>query len=306
MLKGFCTQDGFVPNDLRVDTAAPASRPSVAVSNCTIVGRRGGGFAQGHHRIGGRDGLAPLIVTGCARRIAATLSNTTIPYVEGLLLGASAFKIAAAVYIFHDDPTDNATLAVLHAWAARERRVRLILSDMGARGERIQRLTLCRNVLLAEASDRLRAFASTAAEHAKRPATVRGAARGFAPSRPHHGPATLPLLGSSVLHGTPPASLPPSGVAAVEGFVASLDLDCRHGRPDQLLSAVRRMREDAAARTLTMGAATMGAATAPGDGASNGPTADGVGFDVLTANNLGAYRDMWALRAAPLGMDYDW
>ena len=28
-------------------------------------------------------------------------------------------------------------------------------------------------------------------------------------------------------------------------------------------------------------------------------------FGVITSNNAGAYRDMWALRSARLGMDYD-
>ena len=29
------------------------------------------------------------------------------------------------------------------------------------------------------------------------------------------------------------------------------------------------------------------------------------GFGAVSANNLGPYRDMWALRSARLGMDYD-
>ena len=64
-------------------------------------------------------------------------------------------RLSATTIIYHDDPLDNETLSVLRAWALREGRVRLILSDMGSRGERIQRLTLCRNVLLAEAATRI-------------------------------------------------------------------------------------------------------------------------------------------------------
>merc|ERR1712166_539131 len=88
-----------------------------------------------------------------------------------------------------------------------------IRSDMGGRGERIQRLVLCRNVLRAEAALQL----------------TRG------------------------------------------GHVVILDLDCRHGKPGSLLHTF----------------ATMG------------------DFDVATANNVGAYRDMWALRSKHMGMDYD-
>ena len=124
----------------------------------------------------------------------AKLANVTIPYIDALIELAPLHRLTASVLIFHDDPTDNTTLAVpphhyllastnpslpfpdhilttppsfdcrstthawpgtcqirqvLHSWAARERRVRLLLSDMADRGERIQRLTLCRNVLLA-------------------------------------------------------------------------------------------------------------------------------------------------------------
>lgn len=219
---GYCTQDGFI--------RGAVSTPSTAVSNCTI--RRGGGFGK----LGSEGSLIPLIVTGCARRIATTLGNATIPYLDALMAEAAVFKLAAAVYIFHDDPTDNTTLAVLNEWARRERRVRLILSDMGDRGERIQRLTLCRNMLLAEAAAKFRAQQA--------------------------------------------AQLP-------EGYVAQLDLDCRHGRPERLLSAVARME-------------STRRAAAPAT--ERGPSG---GFDVLTANNVGAYRDMWALRASALGMDFD-
>lgn len=121
--------------------------------------------------------------------------------------------------------------------AARERRVRLVLSDMGNRGERIQRLALCRNVLLAEAATRMASTATLA------PSTTSNA---------------------NAIGG---------------GYVVSLDLDCRHGEPAALLRAVDGMRT----------------AAAPAAGA----------FDVITANNNGAYRDMWALRSSALHMNYD-
>ena len=61
MQHGYCTHDGFTQ-----DAAS-----SAIISNCTIIGRRSGGFA---HATGFRQaGLTPLIVTGCARRIAPTL-----------------------------------------------------------------------------------------------------------------------------------------------------------------------------------------------------------------------------------------
>jgi hypothetical protein len=221
---GVCTKEGFAE---RLASVAPARRGHF-ISNCTLVGSRapGGGSA-----LANRAGMPPLVVGGCARGIAKALTNHSIPYLDGLLLAARAHRLFATVVIFHDDPNDNATLGVLRSWAQRQRRVQLVLSDSGSRGERIQRLTLCRNVLLAEATSRLRLVSG--------------------------------------------------------GYFAQLDLDCRHGEPWALLRAVERMRE-AAALVSEIG------------GADRSPK-----YGVITANNLGAYRDMWALRSPTLLMDYD-
>ena len=213
---GVCNHDGFF-----TENTAPKAAP---VSNCTFVSHRDVAAREGGVRMEG----APLVLTGCARRIAERLSDVTIPYADALMKAASARGLSPSILIFQDDPTDNATLAVLEAWAARQPRVRLILADMGERGERIQRLALCRNVLLAEASAYL----------------------------------------------APAPEAPPSPVSR-SGFVASIDLDCRHGLPENLLRAIDEM--DTTYK----------------------------GFDVVTANNWGAYRDMWALRSKRMGMDYD-
>ena len=227
---GACTHDGF---------SSPAeAATSPLISNCTFVGHR-----LTPHRVSTKTGeqkKAPLVITGCARRIAAALANSTIPYIDRLLTEATLLKYAPSVLIFHDDPSDNTTLGVLMDWASREKRVRLILSDMADRGERIQRLALCRNVLLAEASARM----------------------------PEEHPTSYPI-----------------------GYVASLDLDCKHGEPSALLQALGTMR------TADTTAASPSSAFAAEAAAQR--------FDVLTANNHGAYRDMWALRASALLMDYD-
>jgi hypothetical protein len=218
------------------------------VSNCSIVGAPRSGLLHPTGRVG-------LAVVGCARGIEAALTAHQIPYLDTLLHEAND----SIVLIFHDSPRDNGTRAVLHAWAVREPRVRLILSDMGERGERIQRLTLCRNVLLAEAVARLR----------------------------------------------------PS-----DGYLAQLDLDCRHGSPDALLDAVRSHREGTgrarrhvdgswirsrAAGTTFLDPARSSVSPHVRAASWNATSA----FDVITTNNLDAYRDMWALRSATLGMDYD-
>lgn len=216
-IEGVCTHDGFF------SSAQVSQGPHI--SNCTHIGPIPKSVVHASNAK-----KVPLIVTGCARRIAGRLANGTIDFIDNLIDAAGAHQLAPSVLIFHDDPTDNATLGVLQQWAMRERRVRLVLSDMGDRGERIQRLALCRNVLRAEATARLKGGA---------------------------------------------------------GYVVSIDLDCRHGYPDALLRAVDSMR---AAET----------AEASG-GARNSPSS----WDVLTANNVGGYRDMWALRASKMTMDYD-
>lgn len=216
--RGVCTHNGFF---LGLTTVTRA------ISNCTILGPR-------RVHLGAQGGV-PLVVTGCARRIATKLQAVTIPYLDVLLTGAQHRGLAATVLIFHDDPSDNETLAVLHGWAARERRVRLVLSDMGDRGERIQRLTLCRNTLLAESA-----------------LWLRKAAEG----------------------------------ALARGFIAMLDLDCDHGKPDGMLQAIDR-------GDLAVG------------GFETGEKGKSGRFDVLAANNFGAYRDMWALRSSKLHMNYD-
>lgn len=216
---GYCTQDGFFTGTATV----------AAVSNCTLIGKA-------RERANSRSrGDPPLVVTGCARGIAAALANHTIPYLDALLAAAPVHRLAASVLVFHDDPTDNATLAALREWASREVRVQVILSDMGNRGERIQRLTLCRNVLLGEAAHRLQ--------------------------------------------------------SVDDGFVAQLDLDCRHGQPEALLFAVGKLRHKAMQGGLSGMSVEGGLSGAP--------------FGVITANNVGAYRDMWALRSSALGMNYD-
>lgn len=261
--KGICTQEGFIaPSDFKNGiTDSP-------ISNCTFVGYRGGCA-----RATIKAGLEPLVVIGCARRIATALTNHTIPYLDELLSTTSVHRLAPSVLIFHDDPTDNTTLAVLRAWAQRERRVRLIVSDMGARGERIQRLTLCRNVLLAEAA------------------------------------ACMPKPVSAA-----PASLSTGGVSrrerwreqarAQQGYVASIDLDCRHGHSGALLAAVQTMRTAAEGSRIGAGVGGAGGSSSNVMTPTVTPPFDRT-FDVLTANNVGAYRDMWALRASVLGMDYD-
>ena len=226
---GACTHDGF---------SSPAeAATSLLISNCTFVGHR-----LTPHRVSTKTGeqkKAPLVITGCARRIAAALANSTIPYIDRLLTEATLLKYAPSVLIFHDDPSDNTTLGVLMDWAAREKRVRLILSDMANRGERIQRLALCRNVLLAEASARM----------------------------PEEHPTSYPI-----------------------GYVASLDLDCKHGEPSALLQALGTMR------SADMTAASPSSAFAAEAAAQR--------FDVLTANNHGAYRYVGIACVSPT-MDYD-
>ncbi len=116
--------------------------------------------------------------------------------------------------LYQDDPSDTDTVSVLRAWTSREQRAHVIESDMGNRGERIQRLVLCRNVLLAETK-----------------AILARSKRG--------------------------------------GLNLQLDMDCTY-TPLLLVGALRR-----------------------------------TGYGVLTSNNDGAYRDMWALRSRTLRMNYD-
>lgn len=136
-VEGVCAHDGW------------RRHGGEGIANCTAVHQRGAQWA--------RSAPPSLLIVGCARGIARALTNHSIPYVDAVLDAAPAHRLAASVLVFHDDPTDNATLAALRAWVHRDRRVRLLVSDMGDRGERIQRLTLCRNVLLAEARTRLTA-----------------------------------------------------------------------------------------------------------------------------------------------------
>lgn len=171
------------------------------------------------------------------RHAAEKLSNFTIPYVDRLL----AADDDSVVSVYHDLPSDEATMAVLRRWAGREARVRIIVSDMAARGERVQRLALCRNVLFADARALLR---------------------------------------------------------AADGALVMLDLDCRAAEMTPLLAAVRAVRRGHSVRPdrLTQ---------------SRSPARSQVRgrhvrtFGVLTANSVGPYRDMWALRSSALGMDYD-
>ena len=104
---------------------------------------------------------------------------------------------------------------------------------MGERGERIQRLSLCRTILLAEAGTKLRALgALTPPRRALRtPSTVSSPATGTT--------STAARAAANAADGSQPAPDPPT---APDGFVASLDLDCRHGPPERLLDAVSRMR----------------------------------------------------------------
>ena len=90
------------------------------------------------------------MIGGCARHIASKLGNTTIPMLNALhdQLGKHT-----AIYIFDDDPSDKQR-PVLLAWAAQKEFVHLILADDFG-NDRIERLMLCRNVLVQQARDHL-------------------------------------------------------------------------------------------------------------------------------------------------------
>jgi hypothetical protein len=128
-IAGWCTHDGF-----------QSGASERGVSRCTVV-----------ERAVDRSPPGPgLVVVGCARFIAAGLRNRTMPYLDELLKVRSDTRII----VYHDSPfNDRSTREELIAWAAREPRVRLILSDHETREDRdrIARLTLCRNVLHTQA-----------------------------------------------------------------------------------------------------------------------------------------------------------
>ena len=108
--------------------------------SCTFVG------AQPAWRQDRPAGSA-ILVAGCARHLAGRLSNVTIPMLSTLHISLGS---NSAVYVFDDDPLDQQR-NVLQAWAARSSFVRLILTNEPTGDDRIQRLALCRNILVQEA-----------------------------------------------------------------------------------------------------------------------------------------------------------
>ena len=280
--EGLCTRDGFFAggngtrSHRRLQGACMTGRGTCTdeVTNCTIVsGRRPGSNAA-----------VGLALVGCARRIAGALSNRTVPYMDRLLQGANDTTM---VIIYHDAPSgDEATVAVLRAWAERERRVRLILSDVADRGDRISRLALCRNVLLADALSHLR---------------PNGALAQFDLDCEFGSEETLLTTVGEIRHA---ASRTRNGSKLGGGLL---------GPPQHLR---RRFNSSSSGATAADGRRKGGGGGKNGTGAGHGPHAhrhhnhphvqhNASAFDVVTTNNEGAYRDMWALRSSTLGMDYD-
>ena len=181
---GYCDNNGFHP-----------TKTHDQVGNCTL---RENSFLT-----------ADVMITGCIRNINPTkLVNTTFPYIDSVFEESRRRNLTAGAIVYVDDATDIVLRRTVEYWMKDRKRTTIILSRVSL-GERIQRLSLCRNVLLAEAKRRMRA----------------------------------------------------------SGFVLSLDMDCT---PLQHSSAIF----DALRTTPS--------------------------YDVVTANNPGPYRDMWALRSQTL------
>lgn len=155
-----------------------------------------------------------VVITGCIRGINITkLKHTMLPYMDSIFQESKLRNFISHAIIYLDDAKDAITTALFRDWIKIHENAVLIISHK-TYSERIQRLSLCRNVLLAEAKRRV----------------------------------------------------------DTKGFVISLDMDCTPLQtPNILFNAFSTQK-----------------------------------FDVITANNIGAYRDMWALRSKTLmRVEYD-
>lgn len=111
--------------------------------NCTFVGKRSW------------RGSA-LLVGSCARNVRRSLERYAQAQVTSLL-SAAAVLGGGGVLVFEDEQRSgdpDGTRAALREWAARDRRVRLLLAQplLYPRWSRTQRLALCRNMLAHEAA----------------------------------------------------------------------------------------------------------------------------------------------------------
>ena len=144
----FASSSGSAPERLgRCGATGFASGVDAIGPNCTFVGRR-----QWHR--------STLLIGSCARNIRHALEEYAQAQVTSLLDAAGSngdSSEGGGVLIFEDqqragDP--DGTRAALREWAARDRRVRLLLAQplLYPRWSRTQRLALCRNMLAYEAA----------------------------------------------------------------------------------------------------------------------------------------------------------
>ena len=208
---------------------------------------------------------AHVSFVGCVRNVAEHLPQRSA-HIAAL---GSAFA-DYRVLIWEDGSTDTSR-AQLKRWADTNPRVRLLLATgvwPGGSLGRIARIGFCRNVLLAEVlktAEVSRPHDRRISLHAPHGLTVAASPRSARSSRPRRLAQHWAAARTS---------------AAAEKFIISLDLDC----PSVLQPA-----------TLSGAVALMSFDTSRGH-----PS-----WDMLSANSLPSYYDLYALRSTLLALDYD-
>lgn len=165
----------------QLQTKTPCARSSSSPANCIRCTAMGSAIlatstttqtsasapARSSLEFGRNAVRQPWLFGGCARRAATSLKRVTLPLLD-VLMGDAGSGASAVVY--YDDLTSSAdsSLAVLIAWMRASRQVGrgagLFVAREEVSAKRLERLTLCRNVLLAHARRTLSSYTDGALE----------------------------------------------------------------------------------------------------------------------------------------------